>query len=170
MADSVICYLIVNKRTLLVKGKYEMDKGYLVPPSGPIIEPETSLDCIKREFQDQTGLTLVKPELDLEVAIETKVFGGKNTFEYIDVYTAKDYEGIRPKAAWCSENNLLIFREQQKEVNFQIFSYLGKPEIQKLFIQRAGTSGIKIEPRPYERSEQDAQASTLCEKIQEIQR
>jgi len=168
MADTAICYLIVDKCTLLVQGKY--DEGYLVPPGGPIIESETSLDCIKREFQEQTGLTLVKPELDLEVAIETKVFGGKNISKTIDVYTATDYKGIRSDSAWCSVNNLLIYRQQQKEIYFQIFSYLGKPEIQKLFIKCASTGGLKIESRPLQRSEQDAQTGNLCEKIQEIQR
>lgn len=59
---STACYLIENEEVLLLKFNKKWGQVY-APPGGKAQEKESPLDCILREYQEETGLTLIHPKL-----------------------------------------------------------------------------------------------------------
>jgi len=60
--NSTACYLKKDNIVLMIKFTKKWGHVY-APPGGKFEEGETPLDCIMREFYEETGLTLVNPNI-----------------------------------------------------------------------------------------------------------
>ena len=97
------------------------------PPGGKFEKGESPLDCIIREFKEETGLTLVNPKLQ-------GISYWQDSFEgIIFVYTAEDYEGKQILTSeegnleWIKIEELITIK--QFEQNEKFTPYLFKNEL-----------------------------------------
>lgn len=84
--NSTACYLKKANKVLMIKFTKKWGHVY-APPGGKFEEGESPLDCIIREFYEETGLTLINPRLQGLSYWQDKTEG------IIFVYTAEDFEG-----------------------------------------------------------------------------
>ena len=84
--NSTVCYLKKDNEVLLIKFSKKWGCVY-APPGGKFKEGESPLDCIIREFYEETGLTLINPRLQ-------GMSYWKNVSEgMIFIYTAEEFKG-----------------------------------------------------------------------------
>lgn len=85
-ANATACYLKKDNKVLMIKFSKKWGQVY-APPGGKFESGETPLDCIIREFYEETGLTLVNPKLQ-------GISYWKDTVEgIIFIYVAEDFTG-----------------------------------------------------------------------------
>ncbi len=85
-ANATACYLIKDNKVLMIKFSKKWGQVY-APPGGKFESGETPLDCIIREFYEETGLTLINPRLQ-------GISYWKDSSEgIIFVYVADDFKG-----------------------------------------------------------------------------
>ncbi len=97
--NSTICYLKNDNKVLMIKFSKKWGQVY-APPGGKFESGETPLDCIKREFYEETGLTLINPKLQ-------GISYWQDTAEgIIFIYTAEEYEG-KLNMISCMKNYIL---------------------------------------------------------------
>lgn len=60
--NATVCYLKVNNEVLMIKYKKKWGQVY-APPGGKFEIGESPLDCIIREFKEETNLELINPKL-----------------------------------------------------------------------------------------------------------
>jgi 8-oxo-dGTP diphosphatase len=58
-----LCYLVQDGRILLLQRRKLPHIGLWSPPGGKLNPGETPTECILREYYEETGLTLIKPQL-----------------------------------------------------------------------------------------------------------
>lgn len=124
--NATVCYLKENDQVLMIK--FAKKWGQVYAPSGGKFETgETPLDCIIREFKEETGLTLVNPKLQ-------GLSYWHDSFEgIIFVYTATQYEGklclnsSEGKLEWIKVDDLMSIK--QFEQNEKFTPYLFKEEL-----------------------------------------
>ena len=85
-ANATACYLKKDNKVLMIKFSKKWGQVY-APPGGKFESGETPLDCIMREFYEETGLTLINPRL------QGMSYWKDSSEGIIFVYTADDYEG-----------------------------------------------------------------------------
>lgn len=84
--NATACYLKKDNKVLMIKFSKKWGQVY-APPGGKFEEGESPLDCIIREYYEETGLTLIKPRLQ-------GISYWKDSAEgIIFVYTAEDCKG-----------------------------------------------------------------------------
>ena len=83
---STVCYLKENDKILMLKFYKKYGQVY-TPPGGKLESGETPLDCILREFKEETGLTLINPKL------QGMSYWKDSTEGIIFVYVCEQYEG-----------------------------------------------------------------------------
>lgn len=84
--DATVCYLKKEDKVLMLKFSKKWGQVF-APPGGKFEKGESPLDCILREFYEETGLTLRSLKLQ-------GISYWKDSAEgVIFVYTAEDYEG-----------------------------------------------------------------------------
>lgn len=84
--NATACYLKKDNKVLMIKFSKKWRQVY-APPGGKFEEGESPLDCIIREYYEETGLTLINPKLQ-------GISYWKDSAEgIIFVYTAEDYTG-----------------------------------------------------------------------------
>ena len=83
---STACYLKENDKILMLKFYKKYGQVY-APPGGKLESGETPLDCILREFKEETGLTLINPKL------QGMSYWKDSTEGIIFVYVCEHYEG-----------------------------------------------------------------------------
>ena len=117
---STICYLEENDKVLFLKFNKKWGQVFS-PPGGKIEDKESPLQCIIREYQEETGLVLKNPKL--------KGYSYWNWIneEYgiIFIYTASQYSGalkesLEGKLSWIEKKdikNLLQFDMNSKFSN-----------------------------------------------------
>ena len=84
--NSTACYLRNDNKVLMIKFFNKWGQVY-APPGGTFETDETPLDCIIREFYEETGLTLINPKLQGISYWHDSIEG------IIFVFTADQYEG-----------------------------------------------------------------------------
>ena len=124
--NSTVCYLKKDNKVLMIKFSKKWGNVY-APPGGKIEKGESPLDCIIREFKEETGLTLVNPKLQ-------GISYWQDSFEgIIFVYTAEDYEGKQILTSeegnleWIKIEELITIK--QFEQNEKFTPYLFKNEL-----------------------------------------
>ncbi len=109
METTTLCYLRREGKILLLyrdRKKNDLNEGFWIAPGGHLEDGETPLECIKREFREESGLTLRDPVLR---GIVSFIFNGKET-ELTFLYTASSAEGeLRP----CEEGELVWVPEPE---------------------------------------------------------
>ena len=95
--NATTCYLKEEDSVLMIKFSKKWGRVY-APPGGKFESGEAPLDCIMREFTEETGLTLINPRLQ-------GISYWKDSAEgIIFIYTAEKYRGELNKI--CSEGEL----------------------------------------------------------------
>ena len=124
--NSTVCYLKKDNKVLMIKFYKKWGNVYALP-GGKFEKGESPLDCIIREFKEETGLTLVNPKLQ-------GISYWQDSFEgIIFVYTAEDYEGKQILTSeegnleWIKIEELITIK--QFEQNEKFTPYLFKNEL-----------------------------------------
>lgn len=119
--NSTACYLKKDNKVLMIKFSEKWGNVY-APPGGKFEEGETPLDCIIREYYEETGLTLINPRLQ-------GISYWKDSCEgIIFIYIARDFEGNLSKISkegkleWIKFEDL--FKIKQFAQNEKFTSYL----------------------------------------------
>lgn len=84
--NATACYLKKGDQVLMIKFSKKWGQVY-APPGGKFEEGEAPLDCIIREYYEETGLTLINPRLQGISYWQEEAEG------IIFIYTAEDFEG-----------------------------------------------------------------------------
>ncbi len=84
--NSTACYLKKDNMVLMIKFNKKWGQVYS-PPGGKFESGETPLDCIIREFYEETGLKLINPQIQGLSYWKNQVEG------IIFIFTAEKYEG-----------------------------------------------------------------------------
>jgi len=124
--NSTVCYLKKDDKVLMIKFSKKWGNVY-APPGGKFEKGESPLDCIIREFKEETGLTLVNPKLQGLSYWQDSVEG------IIFVYTAEKYDG---ELVFRSEEGSLEWIKLEELLNIKQFDqnekftpYLFKDEL-----------------------------------------
>lgn len=124
--DATVCYLKKDNKVLMIKFTKKWGQVY-APPGGKFESGETPLDCIIREFYEETGLTLINPKLQGISYWQDSVEG------IIFVYIAEEYKGkltissSEGELEWIEIDDLLSIK--QFEQNEKFTPYLFKDEL-----------------------------------------
>ena len=123
--NATACYLKKDDKVLMIKFNKKWGKVY-APPGGKFELGESPLECITREFKEETGLDLINPKL------QGLSFWHDSVDGIIFVYTAEEYIG----ELTTSEEGTLEWIEvddlekiNQFEQNKYFTPYLFKPEL-----------------------------------------
>ena len=124
--NSTACYLKKDNKVLMIKFSKKWGQVY-APPGGKFETGESPLDCIIREYYEETGLTLVNPRLQ-------GISYWKDSKEgIIFIYTAEDFEGDltinseEGELEWIKLEDLLKIK--QFDQNEKFTPYLFKDEL-----------------------------------------
>lgn len=85
-----LCYLVSDDHVLLIQRRNPPHVGLWSPPGGKMNPSESPCDCVQREFFEETGLTLLKPELRV---VTTVLHAGLGMHWLLFVYVARAYSG-----------------------------------------------------------------------------
>ena len=124
--NATACYLKKDNKVLMIKFTKKWGQVY-APPGGKFEEGESPLDCIIREYYEETGLTLINPKLQ-------GISYWKDSAEgIIFVYTADDYEGNLLSASEEGTLEWIKFEDLEKikqfDQNQKFTPYLFKDEL-----------------------------------------
>ena len=124
--NSTACYLKKDNKVLMIKFSKKWGQVY-APPGGKFKSGETPLDCIVREYYEETGLTLIKPRLQ-------GISYWKDSKEgIIFIYIAEEFQGNlkelseEGKLEWIKLEDLLNVNQFQQNEKFT--PYLFKNEV-----------------------------------------
>lgn len=123
---ATVCYLKKDNKVLMIKFAKKWGRVY-APPGGKFKKGESPLDCIIREFNEETGLTLINPKLQGMSYWQDSAEG------IIFIYIAEDFEGelievsSEGELEWIEIDNLLSIK--QFEQNEKFTPYLFKDEL-----------------------------------------
>ena len=124
--NSTACYLKKDNKVLMIKFAKKWGQVY-APPGGKFEAGETPLDCIIREFYEETGLQLINPML------QGMSYWKDSAEGIIFIFIAEDYEGnllnssSEGKLEWIRMEDLS--KINQFEQNEKFTKYLFKDEI-----------------------------------------
>ena len=124
--NTTVCYLKKDDKVLMIKFYNKWGQVY-ASPGGKFESDESPLDCIKREFYEETGLTLINPKLQGISYWHDSIEG------IIFVFTATDYKGelnrdsIEGELEWINEEELSSIN--QFDQNEKFTPYLFKDEL-----------------------------------------
>jgi 8-oxo-dGTP diphosphatase len=120
---AAICYIINENKVLMIDRIKEPFKGYLVAPGGKKEEGEDIESCIKREILEETGLTIINPELK----VVTTEIGPENYNWILFIYVCRNYTGYvkesdEGKLIWIEIDALMD--ERLSKIDKDILPYL----------------------------------------------
>lgn len=123
--NATVCYLKKENKVLMLKYNQKWGQVYS-PPGGKFESGESPLDCIIREFKEETGLTLINPRL------QGLSYWKDSKEGIIFVFTAREYEGVltegeEGKLEWIKLEELSSIN--QFEQNKIFTPYLFKDEL-----------------------------------------
>lgn len=124
--NSTACYLKKDNKVLMIRFTKKWGQVY-APPGGKFEQGETPLECITREFYEETGLHLINPRLQGMSYWKDSVEG------IIFIFTAENFEGelledsLEGVLEWVKIEDLS--KINQFDQNEKFTSYLFKDEI-----------------------------------------
>ena len=123
--NSTVCYLKKNNNVLMIKFSKKWGQVF-APPGGKFETGETPLDCIIREYKEETGLTLINPKLQ-------GISYWKDTAEgIIFVYIAENFEGTLDETSeegileWVKIDDLLSIKQFDQNKKFTPYLFKDK--------------------------------------------
>ena len=123
--NATVCYLKKDNKVLMIKFSKKWDNVY-APPGGKFESGESPLDCILREYKEETGLTLVKPKLQGISYWKDRAEG------IIFVYIAEDYQGNllinsdEGNLEWINLEDLLSLKQFEQNEKFTPYLFKDK--------------------------------------------
>ena len=115
--NSTACYLKKDNKVLMIKFNKKWGQVY-APPGGKFESGETPLECIQREFYEETGLTLINPYLQ-------GISYWKDTQEgIIFIFVAEDFSGtliedsLEGKLEWIELDDLMKIKQFDQNQKF----------------------------------------------------
>ena len=124
--NATVCYLKKDDKVLMIKFDNKWGQVY-APPGGKFEECESPIECITREFYEETGLNLINPRLQGISFWHDSVDG------IIFVYTATDFKGDLKVTSDEGKLEWIKFEDLSKINQFdqnKIFTpYLFKPKV-----------------------------------------
>lgn len=143
--NATACYLKKDNRVLMIKFSKKWGQVY-APPGGKFESGETPLDCIMREFKEETGLTLINPKLQGISYWQDSAEG------IIFIYIAEEYKGKLSKVSsegeleWIKIDDLLSIKQFPQNKKFT--PYLFKEELfEGKFLLNSSCEVLKYEIR-----------------------
>lgn len=124
--NSTVCYLKKDNKILMIKFSKKWGQVF-APPGGKFEFWETPLDCITREFYEETGLTLINSKLQGISYWQDSAEG------IIFIYTAEEYKeklnliSSEEELEWIKFDDLLSIK--QFDQNEKFTPYLFKNEL-----------------------------------------
>lgn len=124
--NSTVCYLKKDNKVLMIKFTKKWGQVY-APPGGKCEEGESPLDCILREYYEETGLKLINPKL------QGMSYWRDNAEGIIFIYVAEDFEGnLKEKSEegcieWIKIEDLPNLKQFSQNAKFT--PYLFKEEL-----------------------------------------
>ena len=124
--NSTACYLKVNDKILMIKFTKKYGQVY-APPGGKFESGESPLDCILREYYEETGLKLINPRL------QGISFWKEEKEGIIFIFIAEKFEGNlkriseEGKLEWIDIKDLSKIKQFSQNEKFT--KYLFKQEI-----------------------------------------
>lgn len=156
MINATMCLLRDEGRTLFIyrnSKEGDIHKGYYVLPGGQTERGERGIDCILREFKEETNLRLLEPRLRAIVTFYNKgrVLGGKKDPEdwCVEVYEADKFEGELKaespdaKPVWVKDSDLEKLAMHQGDR--KIFELLKQEGTFEVLVQYQNQDLIKFE-------------------------
>ncbi len=121
---SCACYLEENDKVLMIKFAKKWDHVYS-PPGGKVEKGESPLECVIREYEEETGLVLQNVRLQ-GVSYYTCTTDG-----CIFIYTAKGYEGVLRASGegdleWVKKSDLPNIRQFEQNEAFTPYLFQDK--------------------------------------------
>ena len=123
MIHATMGFLRSDGKTLFLyrnKGEGDIHNGWYVPPGGHIERGERGIDCVVREFREETGLNLIDARLRVISTFynQGRLLGGKDSPEdwNVEVYEATKFTGElreeHPKAKpfWIPDSEIATLR------------------------------------------------------------
>ncbi len=120
--NSTVCYLKKDNQVLMIKFSKKWGQVY-APPGGKFETGETPLDCVIREFYEETGLTLINPKLQGISYWQEKSEG------IIFVFVAEECKGTlcskssEGELEWIDIENLLSINQFEQNKKFTPFLF-----------------------------------------------
>ncbi len=156
MINATICFLRKNDETLFLyrnKGEEDLHDGLYVPPGGRTERGERGIDCITREFNEETGLILINPQLKIIATFynQGRILGGKENPEdwCVEVYGARDFKGKlkeehhKAKPFWIKDQDLTNIRMYPGDK--KILEFVNKEGIYEVLTQYNKEELIRFE-------------------------
>ena len=123
--NSTVCYLRKDNSALMIKFAKKWGQVY-APPGGKFESGESPLECIIREFFEETGLKLVNPKLQ-------GISYWKDSAEgIIFIYTADEFKGelitnsSEGNLEWIKLDELLSIKQFEQNEKFTPFLFKNK--------------------------------------------
>ena len=146
MINGTMCFLKNKGKTLFLyrnEGKKDMHNGFYVPPGGHLERGERSIECIIREFQEETGLIPFYPKLRIIATFYNKdrILGRKKDPEdwRVETYEAEHFAGElkseNPKNKLVWVKNSEIGKINMYEGDKKLFSLLKEPGVFEAILQ-----------------------------------
>ena len=158
MINATMCFLRNNVKTLFLyrnKGEGDIHHGWYVPPGGRTEREERGIDCIFREFKEETGLNLINPQLRSIATFynQGRILGGKENPEdwCVEVYEAKEFSGElkeeypRAKPIWINNSDLEKIRIYPGDR--KILELLQNEGVYEVLTQYSGENLIRFESK-----------------------
>jgi len=153
-----MCFLRYNEKTLFFyreRGAEDIHNGWYVPPGGHFDRGERGIDCVIREFGEETGLRINNPKLRQIVMFFNKdrILGGKKDRPdwYVEVYEANQFEGVlKPerkgeKLIWVEDKNVGSLKIY--ECDRKIFDLLSSEGVYEVVVKYDGEKLEKFDSR-----------------------
>lgn len=124
--NSTVCYLKKDNKVLMIKFTKKWGQVY-APPGGKFEKGESPIDCILREYYEETGLKLINPRL------QGISYWRDNVEGIIFVYVAEEFEGVLTKISeegyleWIKVEDLSKLKQFPQNEKFA--AYLFKEEL-----------------------------------------
>lgn len=124
--NSTVCYLKKENKVLMIKFTKKWGQVY-APPGGKFEAGESPLDCILREYYEETGLKLINPKLQGMSYWRNEAEG------IIFVYVANEFKGdLKEKSEegcmeWIDVDDLSKLKQFSQNEKFA--PYIFKEEI-----------------------------------------
>lgn len=119
MINATMCFLGIDGKTLFLyrnRGEGDIHNRWYVLPGGQTERGERGIDCIIREFEEETGLKLQDPQLRVIATFynQGRILGGKENPEdwCVEIYEAKNFTGklreeySKAKPIWVLDSDL----------------------------------------------------------------
>jgi len=158
MINGTMCFLRSERRTLFIHrtgGEEDIHNGWYVPPGGHTERGERGIDCILREFKQETGLKLEDARLRALITYynDGRILGGKRNPEdwCVEVYQASRFTGTlreehpNAKLTWVADNDLAGLR--MYPADREILKLLEREGVHEVIVRYLEEIAIQFEPR-----------------------